>query len=385
MRVSADRSDPSDRLDGLDRLDRLDRRQLNRALLARQHLLEPASLPANEMVEQLVGMQAQAPLSPYVGLWSRLTAIDPDVVGADVAGGVLVRTHAMRGTVHLFSRRDALALRPLMAPMLAVRFGSTAFAKNLDGVAIDEVSRIARTLVADAPLSRVELGRRLAQHFPGAPEEALAYAAIFHEPMVQAPPRAVWGKRGTAKWQSFEGFLGASADGGSSVDDLVLRYLSAFGPASVADIRYWSGLSGLREVVERLRPRLRVFLDEDGRELFDLPNAPRPSGDAPAPVRFLPEYDNVLLSHADRARIIPDKRSVPLFAGDGARAGTLLVDGEFRATWKVAVDGEYATLAVTATPKLSGRESDDVCAEGARLMEFLAPDKRADVVVTASS
>lgn len=372
MRVSADRQD------------RLDRRRLNRALLARQHLLEPARLPANDMVEHLVGIQAQAPLSPYVGLWSRLTAIDPDLVGTAVAGGALVRTHAMRGTVHLFSRRDALALRPLMAPMLAVRFGSTPFAKNLGGVAVDEVSQIARTLAADVPLSRVELGRRLATHFPGAPEDSLAYAAVFHEPMVQTPPRGVWGKRGTPKWQTFQGFLGASVDGGSSVDEVVMRYLAAFGPASVADIRYWSGLSGLREVVERLRPRLRVFADENARELFDLPEAPRPSGDVPAPVRFLPEYDNVLLSHADRARVIPDKRSVPLFAGDGARAGTLLVDGDFRATWRATVGDDQATIDVSAAPKLSPRDADDVRAEGVRLLEFLAPGKPADVMVSAA-
>jgi len=151
----------------------------------------------------------------------------------------------------------------------------------------------------------------------------------------------------------------------------------------VADIRYWSGFSGLREVVERLRPRLRVFADENGRELFDLPDAPRPEGDAPAPARFLPEYDNVLLSHADRARVIPDKRSVPLYAGDGARAGTLLVDGDLRAIWKAIVDGEAATIAVTAEPKLSRREADDVSAEGARLLAFLAPGKRADVMVRA--
>jgi hypothetical protein len=224
----------------------------------------------------------------------------------------------------------------------------------------------------------------LASRFPGVPEDSLAYAAVFHEPMVQTPPRGVWGKRGTPKWQTFQGFLGATVDGGSSVEDIVLRYLAAFGPASVSDIRYWSGLSGLREVVERLRPRLRVFADENGRELFDLPHAPRPTDDVPAPVRFLPEYDNVLLSHADRARVIPDKRSVPLYAGDGARAGTLLVDGDLRATWRVAVVDDAATIAVSAAPALSRREADDVSAEGVRLLAFLTPGKRADVVVNAA-
>ncbi len=222
----------------------------------------------------------------------------------------------MRGTVHLFSRRDALALRPRTAQMLATRFGSTGFAKNLDEVAVAEVGRVARTLAPAAPLSRAELGRRLAEHFPGAPADSLAYAAVFHEPMAQTPPRGVWGMRGTPKWQTFQGFLGVSADGTGVVDDVVVRYLAAFGPASVADIRYWSRFSGLREVVDRLRPRLRAFVDRD-----------------------------------------------------------------LRATWKLNVVGDSATITVAATPKLNRRESDDVRVEGLRLLEVLAPGATADARV----
>jgi hypothetical protein len=360
----------------------LDRRQLNRALLARQLLVERASLPPVDVVERLVGLQSQAPLAHYVGLWSRIKAFDPTPVGAAVVDGSLVRTHAMRGTIHLLSRRDAMGLRALMAPMLATRFGSTALAKSLNGLDVDDVSRVARSVAADVPLSRLELGRRLAERFPGYPEESLAYAAVFHEPMVQTPPRGVWGKRETPKWQTFNGFLGAGAVGSVSVDDVVLRYLAAFGPASVADIRYWSGLSGLSEVVSRLRGQLRVFIDENGRELFDVPEAPLSSGDLPAPVRFLPEYDNVLLSHADRTRVIPDKRPVPLFAGDGARAGTVLVDGNYRATWRLSVAARAATITVTAMPGLTRRESDDVQAEGLQLLGFLVPETDGEVIVT---
>jgi hypothetical protein len=353
-------------------------------LLARQLLLERASLPPVTVVEHLVGLQSQVPLAHYVGLWSRVASFDPAPVGAAVADGSLVRTHAMRGTIHLFSRRDALGLRALMAPMLATRFGSTALAKSLDDVDLDDVCRVARAVAADAPLSRAELGRRLGAHFPGLAEESLAYAAVFHEPMAQTPPRGVWGMRGTPKWQTFNGFLGADASGSASVDDVVLRYLAAFGPASVADIRCWSGLSGLPEVISRLRGQLRVLIDENGRELFDVPEAPLPSGDVPAPVRFLPEYDNVLLSHADRTRVIPDKRPVPLFAGEGARAGTVLVDGDFRATWRLSTVGAAATITVTATPELTRRESDEVRAEGLRLLGYLVPEADGEVIVTAT-
>ena len=155
---------------------------------------------------------------------------------------------------------------------------------------------------------------------------------------------------------------------------MVLRYLAAFGPAGVADMRVWSGLPGLGEVADRLRPRLRTYVDEDGRELLDHPDAPRPPADVPAPVRFLPEYDNVLLSHADRSRVIPDGRRVPLPPGDGARAGTVLVDGDFRATWVVTRDGETATLRVSATPALSPAEEGDVTDEAERLLAFVAAD-----------
>jgi hypothetical protein len=360
---------------------RLDRRQLNRALLARQFLLERVSLRPVDVIEHLVGLQSQVPLAAYVGLWSRVVNFDPVGVGSAVADGSLVRTHAMRGTVHLFSRRDALGLRPLMAPMLARRFGSTALAKSLNGVSLDDVRRVARSVAIDAPLSRADLGRRMGEQFPDFPTEALAFAAVFPEPMAQTPPRGVWGKRAAPKWQTFKGFLGVDADSAGRLDDVVLRYLAAFGPASVADIRYWSGISGLREVVVRLGSQLRVYADENGRELFDVPDAALPSADVPAPVRFLPEYDNVLLSHADRARVIPDKRPVPLLAGEGARAGTVLVDGDFRATWKLSVKGSAASVTVTATPKLTRHEQDDVRAEGLRLLSFLAPDASGDVVL----
>jgi hypothetical protein len=220
----------------------------------------------------------------------------------------------------------------------------------------------------------VELGRRLGEHFPGAPEDSLAYAAIFHEPMVQTPPRGVWGKRGTPKWQTFQGFLAASVDGGSTVDEIALRYLAAFGPASVADIRYWSGLSGLRGVVERLRPRLRVFTDEGGRELFDLPDAPRPPEDAPAPVRLLPEFDNLVLSHADRSRVIADEHRKAISAKNGMTPATILVDGFVAGTWRVERRGKVATLSLAPFRPLPRRVRAEIVAEAEPLLRLVEED-----------
>lgn len=216
------------------------------------------------------------------------------------------------------------------------------------------------------------------------PEEALAYAVTYLEPMVQLPPRGVWGKRSRVRWQTFRGWLGADADTPSNVDDVAMRYLAAFGPASASDMRTWSGLPGLREVMERLAPQLRVFLDESGRQLLDLPEAPRPEPQVPAPVRFLPEYDNVLLSHDNRTRVIPDRRAVPLPPGQGARIGTVLVEGIFRATWRIGGGaGGAALLHVQAEPPLSRQQAREVEEEGSRLLGFVRPDSAGEVRINS--
>ena len=183
----------------------------------------------------------------------------------------------------------------------------------------------------------------------------------------------MWGRAAPATWQTLERWLGRPLAASPSVDRMVVRYLGAFGPASVADARVWSGLPGLCEVFDRVRPQLRTFRSPAGVELFDLDDAPRPDSGVAAPVRFLPEYDNLLLSHADRTKVIPDGRPVPLPPGDGARAGTVLVDGIFRATWRLIIEDADATVQVDATPALTTAEAGAVTEEGLRLLELLAP------------
>jgi len=211
-------------------------------------------------------------------------------------------------------------------------------------------------------------------------------------PMVQIPPRGVWGARAAVMLATVESWIGrpadADADAGMAPDDLVLRYLAAYGPATVNDIQLWCGLTRLGEVAERLRPRLRTFRDDHGRELYDLPDAPRPDQGTPAPPRFLPEYDNVLLSYADRTRLIPDGRQVPLPPGDGGRCGTLLVDGLFRGTWAITRHRDAATLHVKPFASMPAHNATTaaITEEGQRLLAFFAADAAShDIRFTADT
>ena len=359
-------------------------RALNRALLARQLLLAREDMPTLQVVEHLVGMQAQAPLAPYVGLWSRLDGFDPGELAAAIEERTAVRTSLMRSTIHLVTARDASALRSWTQAALTRGFASSTFAKRLEGIEIESLVAFGREVVDDASLSRAALGRRLAARWPDGDQEAMAYAVTAHVPLVQVPPRGVWGRGGPVAWTSMERWLGGSPDERPEAGRWILRYLGAFGPATVADIQAWSGVTGLRPVVDALRPELVTIRDHDGRALIDLPDAPRPDRATPAPPRFLPEYDNVLLGHADRSRIIPPGRSIPLPPGNGASIGTILVDGMYAGTWRIARAGGRATLAIHPFDALRPDDRVALELEGARLLAFAAPGFDPEIVVETS-
>ncbi len=361
----------------------LDRRALNRATLARQLLLERARLPAVAALERLAGMQAQAPHAPYVGLWSRLEDFRAAELAELITGRLAVRAPLMRATLHLVTDRDFLRLRPVLQPVLERSFAGSPF--DIAGIDRQALLEAGRALLDKRPRTRPELGTALGERWPDRDAASLAQAITYLVPVVQVPPRGVWGSGGAARWTTAETWLDHPAAPGASREDVVLRYLAAFGPATIRDVQTWSGLTRLAEVIDRLRPKLRTFRDERGCELFDLPDAPRPDPVAPAWPRFLPEYDNLLLSHADRSRFIPGGERVPLPPGLGARTGTLLVDGFVRATWTIRRRGPCAVLQIEGFDRLH-RHREAIREEGARLLGFAAADAGDhDVSFTARS
>lgn len=353
----------------------LGRRALGRALLERQMLLRRSPVSALDAIEHLVGMQAQEPDDPYVGLWSRLEGFCAGDLSALVSDRRAVRVSLMRATIHLATAEDCLRLRPVMQPVLErdVYPNPTYGKGRLAGLDIDALLKAGRELLAEKPRTNAELRALLGPRWPGRDPAALAYAVRGLLPTVHVPPRGIWGRSGPIALGSVEAWLGRTVDPDPDPEAAVLRYLRAFGPASVSDVRTWSRLTGLRAVVENLRPRLRFFRDERGRELFDVPDGPLPDPDTPAPPRFLPRFDNALLSHGDRTRIVGDGHYRRLVSGDGmGSTSAFLVDGFVGGTWKVARGRGETALEIEPFGPLSREDRDALEEEGERFALFLA-------------
>ncbi|HUQ09640.1 MAG TPA: winged helix DNA-binding domain-containing protein [Steroidobacteraceae bacterium] len=345
---------------------------MNRALLARQLLLRRSKAAPLAAIEQLLGLQAQVPNGPYIALWSRLAHFQFDELATLLTARRVVRLALMRSTIHLVSAADCVTLRPLMQPVLVRALRGT-FGRRLAGMNLEEVAAAGRALVEAQPHTLGELGAALSKQWPGREPEALGNAARALVPLVQVPPRGIWGDSGVAASTSAEKWLGRRVAAKPSIGAVLLRYFAAFGPASVRDAQAWSGLTQLREVVERLRPQLRTFTDENGVELFDLPDAPRPSGDAEAPPRFLPEFDNVWLGHKDRARVLAAKPGRELVGSGGFMSGLVLLDGFVAGRWKIARRHRKATMAIERFSVMK-RDTIPVAEEALRLLRVLAAD-----------
>lgn len=372
----------------------LDTRALNRATLDRQLLLRRSALSAGAAVEHLLGLQAQNVKPPYYALAARLDGFVPERLSALMADREVVRIVTMRSTIHTHTAADALTLRPLVQPARDREL--TNFRKGLVGVDLDRLAVLARDLVQAEPRTMKELREALAVEWPDADPQALGIAARCKLPLVQVTPRGLWGRSGQVALTTLDHWLDGhptarpipsapptSATGpGSSPsppaaptpDSTILRYLAAFGPASVKDMQTWAGLTRMRDAFERLRPGLLTFRDGTGTELFDLPDAPRPDPDTPAPPRFLPEFDNLLLSHADRTRVVPPEYRGRSWVGNMVYC-TLLVDGFLAGVWKLGED----ELVIELFGGLTRAQREDVTAEGERMLADMHPGASYDI------
>lgn len=355
-------------------VDVLSQRALNRALLARQGLLQRWQTTVVEAVERLVGLQAQAPIPPYFALWTRIAGFRPADLGDALLARQVVRSSLQRGTIHLVTPRDSLEFRALLQPMLRKHFTSIAAGKLLAGLDLDAVVCAGTGFLRERPRTNAELGPLLAERWPRWDGSSLAQVVQFLAPTVQIPPRGVWGQSGQATWALAEDWLGQTLDWEPSLDDLVRRYLGAFGPASIADAQKWSGLTGLKPVFTRLRSGLVTFKDERGREFFDLPGAPRPEPETPAPVRYLGEFDNVLLSYADRSRIIRAEDWPRIYTANGIIRATILVDGMVRGKWTIERTGKDAILTIEPFGPIDPGSREALVSEGLDLLAFAAAD-----------
>ncbi|MFJ2303943.1 winged helix DNA-binding domain-containing protein [Streptomyces sp. NPDC087787] len=347
-------------------------RALNRATLDRQLLLRRAPLTAGAAVEHLVGLQAQNVRPPYYALAARLDGFAPERLSEPMAAREVVRIVTLRSTIHTHTADDCLTLRPLVQG--ARERELHLFRKGLHGVDLDRLTALARDLVEAEPRTMTQLRAALGAQWPDADPQALGVAARCLLPLVQVTPRGLWDRSGQVALTTAEHWLGRLADPSpregehAALEAAVLRYLAAFGPASVRDMQTWAGLTRLRPAFERLRPRLVTFQGDGGTELFDLHDAPRPDPDTPAPPRFLPEYDNLLLSHADRSRLVPARYRGRNAQGNQAHR-TLLVDGFLAGLWKPEGD----TLVVEPFGPLTRAQRQDVTAEAERMLAALHP------------
>jgi len=340
-------------------------RALNRATLARQLLLARSSLDALAAIEHLVGLQAQVPTNPQVALWSRLDGFATGALDVLLQDRRVVRSAALRGTIHLLTAPDCLVIWPLEQPVLEQELRNHRdFAPLLAEMDLTEPMGWARDYLTE-PRTQPQLKAALAKQFPALDPGALAFACRNRLALVQVPPRGMWGRSNQVTVATVEAWLGEPLDRTLTAAQLVPRYLAAFGPARPADMATWSRLKRLASVFDSIRDQLVELGDERGRTYFDMADAPRPDPDTRAPVRFLPEYDNVLLSHADRSRFVGGNVRA-LYPPGRLGRGHVLVDGMLRGTW--ILDGDHLEVLHL---ELSRADRDDVHDEAAKLSTLL--------------
>jgi hypothetical protein len=333
-------------------------RELNRATLSRQVLLERKRLSPRSVVERLVGMQAQWPSAPYVGTWTRTTGFRRGALERELRRGTIVKANVMRQTLHLVTPRDYALIR---AAMSETNFPwETTVARRL--------ALSVRALAAAGPVTAADgVAHVEAEHGLTGIEARRAWrAARIRAHLVHHHETAVWNARPEARFVALQ-VPEEEHDATEARAELLRRYLAAFGPASRRDMVAWSMMHvpEIQRALDRLE--LRRFRDEQGRELLDVPRGPLPDPETPAPVRFLPKWDNVLLAFADRTRVLPEEHRKQVIGVNGDVAQTFLVDGLVAGTWRVE-EGRVAVAPFGPLSRAAKREAAD---EAQRLEAFL--------------
>ena len=338
-------------------------KELNRATLARQLLLERKRIGPVAAIERLAGMQAQWPPSPYVGLWSRLVDFRRETLEQAVLSGEVVKPTVMRGTLHLVTARDYPVFWTALRDM-PTWYDETHLEHAL------EAQEGARKLAEQEPLTHKEGLAYLEREHGHADDQTrrrIFHAVRRRAHLLHVPESALWKGRPLAVFHAHP--EPEPVDVLAARTELVRRYLAAFGPSTRADIADWSGLrvADFAPALEQMGP-LRRFEDENGRELLDVPRAPLPPADTPAPVRFLPKWDNTLLAHADRRRVLPEELRKAVIAKNGDVTQTFLVDGLVAGSWSADKRGKVAIAPFAPLPRVARREVED---EAARLEAWL--------------
>jgi hypothetical protein len=358
-------------------------REINRATLARQMLLAREKVTPVAAIERLVGMQAQWPKPPFLGLWTRVEGFERDQLTTLLHKRTVVRATFLRATIHVLTAKDFLALRPAIQPVLESAMQAI-LKERLEGLDLAALTKQVRKMLDREPLTFAAIREEFLRADPKADERAMGYAVRMLLPLVQVPVEGqAWAYPSQACFAPAEQWLNkkiptatttAAATAAAKPDELLLRYLAGYGPASADDMRAWAGLArpAVKEAIERLRPKLSVFLDGK-RELFDLPDAPRPGGDALSPVRLIPEYDNVITTRADE-RFVAKADRPRVFLSALRIAATVLVDGFVAGTWKIEATKKAATLTIDPFKPFTARVKKEVEAEGESLLRFAEPE-----------
>ena len=350
-------------------------RQLNRATLARQMLLERSDRSIEDAVAFLLGLQGQQTHDPYIGVWSRLKQFRHEEMTALILDKTLVRATTMRATLHLHTADDLLGLREFVQPVVE-RMWQSAFGKRRFGDNDKAKVRKAGVKLLDkGPMTSGALGKALQEKFPEG--EPLAKAVLMQvvETLIQVPPTRIWGSGHAPMLTRVENWLPAPHRRTIARETLVRRYLAAYGPASIMDMQAWCGMTKLGEVFEALRPELVTFTGADGRELFDLPDAPRPDADTPAPPRFLPLYDNVYLGFDNRRRMLAEndlKRVNMLREFKPA----VLIDGIVSAGWVITDKKGAALIEIEPYHALGKQHLQPMEAEALAFLKFMREDAK---------